>query len=71
MESEVNAVPYDPTVAYTHPEHDCYAWQAQTHTLSREYTLSECSICRRITGFRWRKWHRRLISLFTDSYKVR
>jgi hypothetical protein len=47
------------------PEHDCYAWNVQVYCSRPEYLCSECGVCRSVTGFRWRKWWRRLFSVFS------
>jgi len=53
--------------AATYPEHSCYDWNVQHYCSSPEYLSSECGVCGRITGFMWRKWWRRLFSLFSSE----
>jgi hypothetical protein len=55
------------------PEHDCYLWNHQITHCTPEYVSNECGMCGKITGFRWRKWSKRIRSLFTsnqDHYTV-
>lgn len=49
------------------PEHDCFSWNLQVYVSRKNYTASECALCKSITGFRWRSWWRRVASLFTDK----
>jgi hypothetical protein len=61
-------VPYkDAPQAATHPKHCCYAWNLQHFVSTPEYLSSECGVCGRITGFKWRKIWRRLLSLLTSE----
>ena len=51
----------------TYPEHLCTAWNTTHYLSAPEYTASQCGICGRITGFRWRRWHMRLFGLFSSQ----
>lgn len=56
--------------ASTYPQHDCFARNQQHYLLTPDYHATECGMCGRITGFRWRRLSLRIRSLFTsESYK--
>ena len=63
---ELKAAPADQQ-ACTYLPHDCYAWNAQVYCCSPTYQMSECRVCKRVTGFRWRSWWLRIRSLFTSE----
>jgi hypothetical protein len=53
--------------AATYPEHSCYWWNCTHYVSAPEYTASQCGVCGKITGFKWRKKRKRLVSLFTSA----
>jgi hypothetical protein len=65
-------IAHDPyPVAETYRQHDCYAWNVQMYQSRPEYLSSCCCVCGKITGFRWRKWWRRIYSLFSGEPHIR
>lgn len=53
--------------AATYRPHDCYLWNAQHTHITPEYISNECGVCGKVTGFMWRKWSKRIRSLFTSE----
>ncbi len=63
--------PYKEQATRAWPEHSCYDWNRQHYLSTPEYLASQCGTCGHITGFRWRKPRRRLVSLFTSEPTLR
>ena len=55
-----------PEVAQSWPEHSCYEWNRQHYVSTPEYLATQCGTCGHITGFKWRRWWPRIVSLFTS-----
>jgi hypothetical protein len=59
--------------AASYAPHDCYLWNHQHTHITPEYISNACGVCGKITGFMWRKWSKRILSLFTsepDHYNI-
>jgi hypothetical protein len=72
--NEAGAVPRrseDADAAQAYPAHSCYEWNRQVYHCTPEYTSAECGTCGKITGFKWRRPWRRIVSLFTDEPLLR
>ena len=57
--------------AQAYPEHSCYEWNRQHYISTPDYQASQCGTCGHITGFKWRKLWRRIVSLFTPEPTLR